>query len=199
MAQLINYTWMAFRFVHVNASGKQYPVTEFRHLSATMWLVLTVWNEGFALWQRTWNRSHAEFRRLFTWASLSGLGSLQKGRHWWSFVRFWQNEGWHSVWFSYSALPELIIPEEQVPHHFSTVASSLGAIFCASLTPHWLWAGPLSFHPFGIRGKIHFQTPKVMIQDSSEPWAEKMSLGKHWTEGNKRSTVVLPEMDMKIR
>lgn len=49
MAQLINYTWMQFRLVLVNASGKRYPVTEFKHPSATMWLVLTAQNEGFAL------------------------------------------------------------------------------------------------------------------------------------------------------
>lgn len=42
MAQLINYTWIKFRFVHGSASGKQYPAAEFSRPSATMGLVLTV-------------------------------------------------------------------------------------------------------------------------------------------------------------
>lgn len=35
MAQLIDFTGMEFGFVRGSASGKQYPVTEFTHPSAT--------------------------------------------------------------------------------------------------------------------------------------------------------------------
>lgn len=49
MAQLINYTWVGFRFVLGNAPEEQYPEAEFRPPLETMWHVLTVQNEGFAL------------------------------------------------------------------------------------------------------------------------------------------------------
>lgn len=79
MAQLIDFTGMELRFVHGSASGKQYPVTEFRHPSAT----------GQLCWDSVKLRlcppmgtriDCAEFRRLFTWASLSGPESFQTGK-----------------------------------------------------------------------------------------------------------------------
>lgn len=92
-----------------------------------------------------WHRIVTETRRLFTWAFLSGLGSLQRGRHWWSSLESGKVK-FGTVFISpVQPCQSQSFLNNGSPFALQQSGALAGCQFRASLAPHSMPMGPDEF------------------------------------------------------